>query len=138
MNLTTAIVALLVLLVAILLIRRKQNTTEDRPPARRKIAATHSAAGTKYHAVSLKFKSSACEAAKAMDGKRFLSSAAPRIPLPECDFIECQCRFVHYKDRRTGEDRRERYGPSMGAGTDELPIENRIRRERREDPPDDF
>jgi hypothetical protein len=37
-----------------------------------------------------------------MSGKRFLSGAAPKIPLPGCDVLDCKCRFIHHKDRREG------------------------------------
>ena len=66
-------------------------------------------------------------AAKAMTGRRFLATAAPHLPLADCNFPECQCKFAHYDDRRTGRDRRSPFaaGGSTGAtGTYE--------RERRE------
>ena len=85
-----------------------------------------------FHAVSLKYSSSACNAAKAMTGRRFLASAAPRLPLPECDALECRCGFAHHADRRSGEDRRSPYntGRFIG-GTGTLPAERRERRDRR-------
>lgn len=140
MSLTTAFVAILVLLIAILLVRRRQDAAGERPSRPRKkrpkSAAVGRATTTKYHAVSLKFNSLACDAAKAMDGKRFLSSAAPRIPLLECDVRKCNCRFVHYRDRRTGDERRERYGRPIGGESGEPKKEQRLRRERRQEPPD--
>ena len=86
-----------------------------------------------YHAVSLQCASNACEAAKAMTGRRFLSSAAPRLPLPECDALECRCRFAHHSDRRTGRDRRSPYSPARaGGGTGTFRAERRQKKDRRE------
>lgn len=85
-----------------------------------------------FHAVSLKYSSNACNAAKAMTGRRFLASAAPRLPLPECDALECRCGFSHHSDRRSGEDRRTPYdGGRFVGGTGTLPAERRDRRDRR-------
>ena len=94
-----------------------------------------------YHAVSIKFDEKACEAARAMSGRRFLSSAAPRLPLPECDALDCRCRFVHHKDRRTGKDRRSPFAAAgYGGGTGSFEKERREKTGRRRDDadPDDF
>lgn len=87
-----------------------------------------------YHAVSLQYSSSACDAAKAMTGRRFLSSAAPRLPLPECDALECRCRFAHHADRRSGSDRRSPFSPAnIGRGTGKYRVERRQNKDRRRD-----
>ena len=93
--------ALLVLAAAWLAIRIRQNkaTTiaESKPTARDDTG--------EYHAVAIKYSENACDAAKAMTGRRFLSNAAPRLPLPDCDLADCRCVFTHYKDRRANRDR---------------------------------
>ena len=70
-----------------------------------------------YHAVGIAPGSACCKAVTELTGRRYLSAEAPKIPLPTCDAESCQCRFVHFEDRREGEDRRERTvdarGPSM-------------------------
>lgn len=87
---------------------------------------------SKYHAVSLRYSSSACDAAKAMTGRRFLAGAAPRLPLPDCDALECRCGFAHHSDRRSGDDRRSPFTPTIYAGgTGTLNVERRERRDRR-------
>ena len=87
-----------------------------------------------YHAVSLQYSSNACDAAKAMTGRRFLSSAAPRLPLPECDSLECRCRFAHHSDRRTGKDRRSPFSPARSTdSTGSFKAERRQKKDRRED-----
>jgi len=135
MNIPLMALLLVLLLVVWLFIRHRQSlSAEESKPAQRtnspKIA---------YHAVSLKFSSSACEAAKELEGRRFLSSAAPRLPLPECEALECSCRFVHHKDRRTGKDRRSPFGSSgLGGGTGKFDQEQRSRKDRRASDDEDF
>lgn len=46
----------------------------------------------------------ACDAVKEIHGKRFLSSEAPSLPLPECN-QKCRCHFKHHEDRRSDERR---------------------------------
>ena len=104
--------ALLVLAIAWLVVRIRQNKAaviaESMPAAKD--------SGT-FHAVAIKYSENACDAAKAMSGRRFLSTAAPRLPLADCDFPECQCKFAHYDDRRKGRDRRSPFAPAGPTGT---------------------
>ncbi len=87
---------------------------------------------TAFHAVSVKYPISACNAAKVITGRRFLSSAAPQLPLPECDALECQCGFKHHADRRSGRERRSPYNSGIYAsGTATMKTERRIRKDRR-------
>ncbi len=130
------IVAILILLLLLIFVRRPKSGKEVRPVQRRRIPTKPDAT---YHAVSLKSLPSACDAAKAMEGQRVLSAEAPQIPLPDCDVPTCKCRFVHYKDRRAGDDRRNPWGSGMGAGgTGNYEEEQRKSGERRDDPSDDI
>lgn len=86
---------------------------------------------SRYHAVSLKYSSSACDAAKALTGRRFLSEAAPRLPLPECDALECRCQFAHHDDRRSGKERRSPFAPASTSATGAHRIDRRQRKDRR-------
>ncbi len=119
--------ALLVLTVAWLVMRVRRNkaaTKAESTPA----ASNHGA----FSAVAIQYSENACDAAKAMTGRRFLANAAPRLPLPECDFLECRCQFTHYDDRRRGGDRRSPFstaGPSSSTGSFER--ERRERSDRR-------
>ncbi len=131
MSLTTAIVIILILAVIFFVVRNKGSGSKPQSPAARSVKAT---ATSEFHAVSIKFHSGACSAAKSLDGKRFLSSAAPRIPLAECDVLECKCRFVHHSDRRESDDRRNPYRAGIAGETGKHPQEKRRRPERREDP----
>ncbi len=120
--------ALLVLTVAWLTVRIRHNKAamkaESRPAAQE-----HGA----YRAVAIKYSENACDAAKAMTGRRFLSNAAPRLPLPECDFPKCRCKFAHYGDRRTGRERRSPFAPAAVTGsTGSFQRERRERTDRRQ------
>ena len=130
MSISMAIVLVVILALVYFITRRKASAPDKRPAAARPSKST---ATTDFHAVSLIFRSSACSAAKSLKGKRFLSNAAPRIPLADCDVLECKCRFVHYQDRRAGDDRRDPYAQGVGGETGKHPIEQRKRRDRRED-----
>ena len=135
MGVVLSIVAIAVLVAAYLWVRQRPSQSDARPAMSGNAAAD---TGTQFHAVSIKFEDNACNAAKELEGKRFLSSAAPRIPLPECDVLECKCRFVHHKDRRQSEDRRNPYRGSIDANSGEFAREKRIRGDRRSDEPPDF
>lgn len=145
MSATTSIIAIVILIVVFVLVR--QMSGDAKPPAKAKAKAkvnvkpqraVTASTDTQFHAVSLKFDSKACEAAKAMGGKRFLSSAAPRIPLLECDTLGCQCHFIHYKDRRSKSDRRSAFRGSMNAGTGKYEQEQRENKDRRKELQDEF
>jgi hypothetical protein len=136
MGVTISIVLTVILIALIVMSRRNQVTDDNR--------AAHAGHGqarrnTQFHAVSIQSVDSACEAAKGIQGQRFLSSAAPRLPLPECDAAECRCRFAHHKDRRSGEDRRGSHARNMIADTGGFDgKERRYRGDRRGNDPQNF
>lgn len=126
---TTLLIIAALLLAGWLLLRRRRRTGQEdvREPVARKEE-------TAYHAVSIRFSENACDAAREMSGRRFLSSAAPRLPLPNCDAAECRCRFVHHDDRRSGKDRRSPFAAGgLGGGTGSFQQERRERSDRRRD-----
>jgi len=126
----------LVLAISWLVMRiLRSDSKSEKPPAGQLTEGTSA-----YHAVSLQYSSNACDAAKAMTGRRFLSSAAPRLPLPECNALECRCRFTHHDDRRTGKDRRSPFSPARPTeSTGTFRAERRQRKDRRKDAdPEDF
>jgi len=116
--------ALLLLAITWLVVRIRRDKliseAESRPATKER---------SEYHAVAIKYSGNACDAAKAMTGRRFLSNAAPRLPLPECNFPDCRCKFAHYNDRRTGRDRRSPFAPGGTTGST-----GSYARERRENP----
>ena len=135
MNLPLMALLLILLLLIWLLIRRRAVTKSKKSAPALKSRSTN----TTYHAVSIKFSSNACKAAKDMEGRRFLSSAAPRLPLPECEMLDCSCRFVHHKDRRASRDRRSPFGPSgYSGGTGSYDKEMREGKDRRRNDDEDL
>ena len=119
--------ALLLSIVWLILRIRRGNTEVQETSVTKRIKSTAA-----FHAVSLKYSSNACDAAKAMTGRRFLASAAPRLPLPECDALECRCGFDHHSDRRTGKERRNPFSSvHYAGGTGTFKIERRNKEDRR-------
>jgi len=54
-----------------------------------------------WHAVSVVPCKHACDPAKSLSNKRFLSSdGPPRLPLEGCTAHRCTCRYRHHADRR--------------------------------------
>ena len=136
MDVVTSLIAIVILLGLLLFVRRHSKPENARPVERRKVSTAQT---TKFHAVSLRFAPNACAAAKEMEGRRFLSTAAPKIPLPDCDASECTCKFKHHKDRRKGDDRRNAWGQGFGSGsTGQYPKEKRKGRDRRDKSPDNY
>ena len=135
MSMQTMALILVLLLVAWFLVRRRQATSNDKSQP----AARTSSKNTAYHAVSIKFTGNACKAAREMEGQRILSSAAPRLPLPDCDAIDCGCRFAHHPDRRAKQDRRSPFGPGgLGGSTGKYAQEQRQGKDRRQSDDEDF
>jgi len=60
---------------------------------------------TPWHAVAVISCPGACAAVRALGTKRWLSSEAPRFPLPGCENRHCDCRYRHFEDRRVDERR---------------------------------
>jgi hypothetical protein len=84
--------------------------------------------------VSIRSGRRKCDAVKALQGQRILSSEAPQLPLPDCDIVDCECRYLHYRDRRVGKDRRSPFGTgSVSPITGAHEQERRSGDERRDD-----
>ena len=134
MSVTAAIVGIAVIALVYFFIRQKEQATDKHPIASR---PTKKKSATTFHAVSIKYEPTACSAAKSLDGKRFLSDAAPRVPLAECDVLDCQCRFEHYEDRRDREERRNSDQSGIAEESGEFKTEHRLApRDRRDiEPP---
>lgn len=136
MNLPVTLISLVLLLLLWLFIRRRASATKAGTKPVNPVDARRE--NTPYHAVSIRFSSNACHAAREIEGHRFLSSAAPRLPLPDCDASECSCRFAHHKDRRSGRDRRSPFpATGFGGGSGVFQKERRDGRDRRSSNRDD-
>ncbi|NCF52414.1 hypothetical protein GWP57_12440 [Gammaproteobacteria bacterium] len=129
MSLSTLLLILLLLAAVWWLIRMRRagvtdKTSTSEEPRKKKTA---------YHAVSIKYSADSCSAAKALAGQRFLATAAPTLPLPDCDAAACQCRFAHHDDRRSGRDRRSPFARGgMPGGTGAFEREQRAAKDRRQ------
>lgn len=124
------LVLALILSVAwlVLRIRRGRAELQEVRPGK---AMTETSA---FHAISIKYSRDACDAAKALTGRRFLSSEPPRLPLPGCDGRDCHCQFNHHSDRRSGSERRSPFNPgTIPSGTGIHNVERRQGKDRRED-----
>lgn len=93
--------------------------------------ATLARAGSPYHCVAIRSRGEFCVAARALAGRRLLSSEAPTLPVPGCTSANCRCSYAHYDDRRV-EDRREMYRSRQMH--DDMRPERRLRKDRRRDP----
>jgi len=135
MNLTLLILLLLLLIAGWAFLRLRSASSDDRSDTKVRV----NKGNTAYHAVSIKLSGHACKAAEEMTGRRFLSTAAPKLPLPDCNVLDCNCRFVHHKDRRAGQDRRSAFGPGGGgAKTGRFDAEQRKGQDRRSSDDEDF
>lgn len=63
-----------------------------------------------FNAVSIEPLQGSCAAANSIKSQRFLSEGIPSLPLAKCDVTQCQCRYMHHIDRRSGA-RDRRLGP---------------------------
>jgi hypothetical protein len=133
MNPITVLLFLALLVAIWWFVRKRREAAADE--ARSKVR--ESPAKTRFHAVSIRFSDPACAAAKDMTGRRYLATAAPKLPLPDCDVLDCGCRFTHHIDRRAGRDRRSPFGAGGVSGsTGAFDSEQRIGGDRRKNDDD--
>ncbi len=133
MALSITIVGIAILVLILFLMFRSGAAPSKRPAVAQ---PAKSGSNVEFHAVSIKFASNACSAAKNLEGERFLSNTAPDIPLADCNVGDCKCRFVHHSDRREGDDRRNPYRAGIAGETGEHKAEQRRGpRDRRGDRP---
>lgn len=65
---------------------------------------------TPFAAVAIRTGLESCAAAQNVASIRFLEDAAPLLPVEGCDRANCQCTFVHFADRRQGDEADRRAG----------------------------
>jgi hypothetical protein len=114
--------ALLAIVVVAMLVRRGR-----RPKVGRRTAVPES-----FHGVAIRVDPiTACEPARALVGRRFLTKDAPLLPLRGCDSANCTCKYEHHDDRRGGERRDNTRYVQLSVNSDGY--ERRYRRGRRRD-----
>lgn len=82
-----------------------------------------------YRCVKIEAGQSACQHVQALVTKPILVDDAPRLPLLGCNVAQCDCKFIRYDDRRSGEDRRT--NSAEAAANAKIYADKRIRRDRR-------
>jgi hypothetical protein len=149
-SLTAGLIAAGFLLVLLLIVRRIEKNNAGKEPAKPKrqvsrpvtqaaMARNPANKSSEFHAVAINCSDSACDAAKALLGKRFLSNDAPRLPLDECTVPTCECRFRHYADRRNAKNRRNQFAAGIGGDTGiHKQDERETKKDRRSAPDDDL
>lgn len=85
-----------------------------------------------FSSAEIRLRRNACEPARALQGRRFLSTEAPALPLPDCSAPRCSCSFIKLSDRRTERRRLELDGliASMFLTTNRREKRDRRRAER--------
>jgi hypothetical protein len=53
-----------------------------------------------WRAVAVVANEACCYQSRALAGKRFLVSEAPRLPMQGCGQADCHCIYKHFDDRR--------------------------------------
>jgi hypothetical protein len=99
-----------------------------RPAAVERVPPRAKPAGGRFGAVEIRVRAGACQAARSLEGQRFLSKEAPTLPLPSCAAAQCSCKFTKWSDRRSENRRLEHGGLSASIF---LANNRRARRERR-------
>ncbi|WP_210395880.1 hypothetical protein [Motiliproteus sediminis] len=100
------------------------------PSAKQRSAPAKKAPKSRWHAVEVLASANACSAAHNARGHRFLSRESPTLPLENCDCSQCNCRFKHHEDRRSG-DRRTHLDRTYHQITASVGQERRQRHDRR-------
>lgn len=81
--------------------------------AQAKKSSKVSAPANPFRSTSIVPGTNACSAVTAIADQRYLDSeqSVPKVPLPECDVSQCDCRYARHEDRRDiDEDRRHPAG----------------------------
>ena len=110
------LVPIVLVLLVVLFFRVRLSTSDSAKTTRskqgRKSKPSHKKIPDKlpFGAVSIEFSGEACPAVRKLEGQNFLEMEAPITPLSECTCSKCRCRYVHYNDRRSPEDRRDPLG----------------------------
>lgn len=131
---SAGIVAALVCAVLVIALRLRQRGAASESNTAESLDFNLDGSG-RFHAVSIRFGAGACAASRDLHGRRFLSGTAPALPLENCSSDDCQCRFVHFSDRRGGDDRRHPFQKGYGGSAPRRDEDRRHLSDRRTEPP---
>lgn len=92
-------------------------------------ASEASLAKPSYRCVKIEIGQQACSQVKVYQAKPILVNDAPRLPLADCNVGQCDCKFLRFDDRRSGEDRRDRSANAVMNA--KIYADKRIRKDRR-------
>jgi hypothetical protein len=87
----------------------KTRPTPKTSESRAKPVETGKRSQQAWHSVSIIRGRQPCAAVVELNGCKWLSAQAPQLPIKDCDAKQCECRYRHHADRRSG-DRRETDG----------------------------
>ena len=105
-----------------------QATTSINQPQKKK---------SSYNGIQINVNSEeCCQAARKLEGQRFLANEVPMLPLDGCDAAECRCAYERFDDRRTDARRLSDVGYDMASQLHDQ--ENRINTSGRRDDDQDL
>jgi hypothetical protein len=79
----------------------------SKPESEMKQASADRRRPSPWYAVSIVPGEECCKLVRMHLGTRWLSADAPRLPVPGCDAMNCDCRYRHFADRRTNVQRKQ-------------------------------
>ena len=107
METSILIILIAVLITGFFMLRSSPQSVKGRRVQAKNVRSTISRERSRYRSVSVVCESGACDAAKSIAQKRFLSSEVPLFPLADCTSSTCSCKYIRHDDRRNpGGDRR--------------------------------
>ena len=109
-----AIAILIVAMVLTLLKYSGRGGRQSAPPPTARRGATSIRQRARWRAVKIAPGLIACDAVQELGDRIYLASESPHLPLEDCAQGDCNCRYVHLDDRRSGGDRRIDLG-SLGS-----------------------
>lgn len=102
-------IALIVAVILAIMVLSRLRSSPGSPKSARAARAAVARPASRYRAVSINCGADACEAARALVGKRFFPEDMGQLPLTGCTASRCECTYSHHNDRRSaGGDKRAR------------------------------
>lgn len=134
MALTLTLIPLAAAIGWLLLMRFKTTVeaTTEVPTAQAIERLPNNVTDLRFRSVGIDTGVNCCKSAEKVAGRRFLIKQAPGIPLQDCDSEQCECKFIHFADRRDNDPERRgegRFRAEVFAATQEE--DRRLAKDRR-------